>query len=81
MSVAAWVAINMSLTGPKIARALLMAKKSPSIPVPVGANYATQAICLGLHSTSPIVMNTCHAHEPQTFGESATNIGLSAMIV
>ena len=56
----------------------LIAKNNPSDPL--GANDAVQDDCRGDHNTSPIVMNTCHAQDPITFGDIATKIGDNAMI-
>ena len=58
--------------------ALDTAKKRPSDPV--GASDATQELCLGLHKTSPRVMNTCHTQAPAAYGKIATNTGEVAII-
>lgn len=68
----------MSVNGPITFLAELTAKKSPSDPV--GANEAVHDICLGLHKTSPAVMNTCHTQAPAAVGKSATHIDEVAMI-
>ena len=67
----------MSVNGPKIDRAELTAKNSPSDPV--GASEAVHEPCRGLQNTSPIVMNTCHTHAPLKLGDLAINNGDNAM--
>ena len=69
--------MRKSVKGPRILLAELTAKNSPSDPV--GANEATQESCLGLHKTSPSVINTCHAQAPAAVGNNATHIADDAM--
>ena len=70
--------ITTSVNGPITVLAELMAKNNPSDPA--GANEAAQDVCRGLHKTSPIVKNTCHMHDPVTFGDITTKIGEMAII-
>ena len=70
--------IITSVNGPMTLRALATAKNKPSEPV--GASEAVHDSCLGLHKTSPSVMNTCHKQAPKVLGARATKIGDVAII-
>ena len=70
--------ITISVKGPMTLLEELIAKNSPSDPV--GASEAIQDICLGLHNTSPTVMDTCQIQAPTALGKIATNIADIAII-